>query len=159
MQRDTLAKGRSIAELDLLRLLSEKTQACAEVDRIAEHHRRTVEEKLAWSDPAGRRITAPQRLLPRERTQRGLPHHRGYFALASFLQSPDLQAGARGQILVMSDSPREDGIAKKHRPTLSRTIYLPTGATLVTVIVFPSVETSPVNWTLAPAFAASAAKF
>jgi len=48
MQRDTLAKGRSIAELDLLRLLSEKTQACAEVDRIAEHHRRTVEEKLAW---------------------------------------------------------------------------------------------------------------
>jgi DNA-binding transcriptional MerR regulator len=32
---------------DLLRLSSEKTQACAEVDRIAEQHRRTVEEKLA----------------------------------------------------------------------------------------------------------------
>ena len=31
---------------DLLRL-SEKTQACAEVDRIAEHHRLRVEEKLA----------------------------------------------------------------------------------------------------------------
>jgi DNA-binding transcriptional MerR regulator len=32
---------------DLLRLSSEKTQACVEVDRIAEQHRRTVEEKLA----------------------------------------------------------------------------------------------------------------
>jgi DNA-binding transcriptional MerR regulator len=32
---------------DLLRLSSEKTHACAEVDRIAEQHRRTVEEKLA----------------------------------------------------------------------------------------------------------------
>jgi DNA-binding transcriptional MerR regulator len=32
---------------DLLRLSSEKTKACAEVDRIAEQHRRTVEEKLA----------------------------------------------------------------------------------------------------------------
>ena len=32
---------------DLLRLSSEKTQACAEVDRIAERHRHTVEEKLA----------------------------------------------------------------------------------------------------------------
>ena len=32
---------------DLLRLSSEKTQSCAEVDRIAEQHRRTVEEKLA----------------------------------------------------------------------------------------------------------------
>jgi DNA-binding transcriptional MerR regulator len=32
---------------DLLRLSSEKTRACAEVDRIAEQHRRTVEEKLA----------------------------------------------------------------------------------------------------------------
>ena len=32
---------------DLLRLSSEKTQACAEVDRIAEQHRRAVEEKLA----------------------------------------------------------------------------------------------------------------
>src|SRR5713101_9069996 len=32
---------------DLLRLSSEKTQACAEVDRIAEQHRRRVEEKLA----------------------------------------------------------------------------------------------------------------
>ena len=31
---------------DLLRLSSEKTKACAEVDRIAEQHRRTVEEKL-----------------------------------------------------------------------------------------------------------------
>ena len=31
---------------DLLRLSSEKTQACTEVDRIAEQHRRTVEEKL-----------------------------------------------------------------------------------------------------------------
>src|SRR6266849_739225 len=31
---------------DLLRLSSEKTQACAEVDRIAEQHRRTGEEKL-----------------------------------------------------------------------------------------------------------------
>jgi len=32
---------------DLLRLSSEKTQACAEVDRIAEQHRRAVERKLA----------------------------------------------------------------------------------------------------------------
>jgi len=32
---------------DLLRLSSEKTQACAEVDRIAEQHGRAVEEKLA----------------------------------------------------------------------------------------------------------------
>ena len=32
---------------DLLRLSSEKTKACAEVDRIAAQHRRTVEEKLA----------------------------------------------------------------------------------------------------------------
>src|SRR6266446_4258337 len=32
---------------DLLRLSSEKTQACAEVDCIAEQHRRAVEEKLA----------------------------------------------------------------------------------------------------------------
>src|SRR5438105_15812976 len=32
---------------DLLRLSSDKTQACAEVDRIDEQHRRTVEEKLA----------------------------------------------------------------------------------------------------------------
>ena len=32
---------------DLLRLSSVKTQACAEVDRIAEQHRFTVEEKLA----------------------------------------------------------------------------------------------------------------
>jgi DNA-binding transcriptional MerR regulator len=32
---------------DLLRLSSEKTQACAEVDRIAEQHRRSVEDKLA----------------------------------------------------------------------------------------------------------------
>ena len=32
---------------DLLRLSSEKTRACAEVDRIAELHRRTVEAKLA----------------------------------------------------------------------------------------------------------------
>ena len=32
---------------DLLRLSSEKTQACAEVDRIAEQHRHTVEAKLA----------------------------------------------------------------------------------------------------------------
>ena len=32
---------------DLLRLSSERMQACAEVDRIAEQHRRTVEEKLA----------------------------------------------------------------------------------------------------------------
>jgi len=32
---------------DLLRLSSEKTQACAEVDSIAEQHRRAVEEKLA----------------------------------------------------------------------------------------------------------------
>ena len=32
---------------DLLRLSSVKTQACAEVDRIADQHRRTVEEKLA----------------------------------------------------------------------------------------------------------------
>jgi len=32
---------------DLLRLSSEKTDACAEVDRIAEQHCRTVEEKLA----------------------------------------------------------------------------------------------------------------
>src|SRR5882724_4747031 len=32
---------------DLLRLSSERTQACAEVDRIAEQHRLTVEEKLA----------------------------------------------------------------------------------------------------------------
>ena len=31
---------------DLLRLSSEKTQACAEVDRIAERHRRAVDEKL-----------------------------------------------------------------------------------------------------------------
>ena len=31
---------------DLLRLSSEKTRACAEVDRIAEQHRQTVEEKL-----------------------------------------------------------------------------------------------------------------
>jgi DNA-binding transcriptional MerR regulator len=31
---------------DLLRLSSEKTKACAEVDRIAEQHRGTVEEKL-----------------------------------------------------------------------------------------------------------------
>jgi hypothetical protein len=54
---------------------------------------------------------------------------------------------------------REDGTAQKHRPALSRTFYLPTGAILVTVIVFPSVATSPVNWTFAPAFAASAAKF
>ena len=62
--------------------------------------------------------------------------------------------------LILLDSvPREDGTAKKHRPTLSHTIYLPTGAILVTVIVFPSVATSPVNWTLAPAFATSAAKF
>jgi hypothetical protein len=67
--------------------------------------------------------------------------------------------GRAGLILVRSDSPREDGAAKKHRPTLSRTIYLLTGAILLTVIVFPSVATSPVNWTLAPAFAASAAKF
>ena len=58
-----------------------------------------------------------------------------------------------------SASPREYGTAKKHRPTLSRTIYLATGAILEIVIVFPSVATSPVNWTLAPAFATSAAKF
>ena len=32
---------------DLLRLSSLKTQACADVDRIAEQHRRTVEKKLA----------------------------------------------------------------------------------------------------------------
>jgi len=32
---------------DLLRLSSVKTQACAGVDRIADQHRRTVEEKLA----------------------------------------------------------------------------------------------------------------
>lgn len=32
---------------DLLRLSSEKTQTCAEVDRITEQHRRTVEQKLA----------------------------------------------------------------------------------------------------------------
>jgi len=32
---------------DLLRLSSEKTQACAEVDRIAAQHRRSVEGKLA----------------------------------------------------------------------------------------------------------------
>ena len=32
---------------DLLRLSSVKTQACAEVDRIAEQHRHTVEKKLA----------------------------------------------------------------------------------------------------------------
>ena len=32
---------------DLLRLSSEKTQACGEVDRIAEQHRREVEKKLA----------------------------------------------------------------------------------------------------------------
>ena len=48
---------------------------------------------------------------------------------------------------------------RKYRPTLSRPIYLPTGAILVTVIVFPSVATSPVNWTFAPAFATRAAKF
>ena len=32
---------------DLLRLSSEKTRACAEVDRIAKQHRRVIEEKLA----------------------------------------------------------------------------------------------------------------
>ena len=32
---------------DLLRLSSVKTQACADVDRIAEQHRRTIEQKLA----------------------------------------------------------------------------------------------------------------
>ena len=32
---------------DLLRLSSEKTSVCAEVDRIADQHRRAVEEKLA----------------------------------------------------------------------------------------------------------------
>jgi DNA-binding transcriptional MerR regulator len=32
---------------ELLRLSSEKTRACAEVDRIAEQHRRAIEEKLA----------------------------------------------------------------------------------------------------------------
>jgi DNA-binding transcriptional MerR regulator len=32
---------------DLLRLSSDKTTACAEVDRIAAQHRRSVEEKLA----------------------------------------------------------------------------------------------------------------
>jgi DNA-binding transcriptional MerR regulator len=32
---------------DLLRLSSVKTQACAEVDRIADQHRRTIEKKLA----------------------------------------------------------------------------------------------------------------
>ena len=32
---------------DLLRLSSEKTHACAEVDRIADQHRRTVEAKLS----------------------------------------------------------------------------------------------------------------
>jgi hypothetical protein len=62
-------------------------------------------------------------------------------------------------ILVRGNLQREDGTAQKHRPTLSRTFYLPTGAILVTVIVFPSVATSRVNWTFAPAFAASAAKF
>jgi hypothetical protein len=66
---------------------------------------------------------------------------------------------SRGPILVWSDSPREDGTAKRHRPTLSHSIYLLTGMILVTVIVFPSLATSPVNWTFAPAFAASAAKF
>ena len=66
---------------------------------------------------------------------------------------------SRAPILVRSDSPREDGNAKKHRPTLSHSIYLVTVVILVTVIVFPSVATSPVNWTFAPAFAASAAKF
>lgn len=66
---------------------------------------------------------------------------------------------SRGSILVRSDSRREDGTAKEHRPTLSHSIYLLTGVILVTVIVFPSVATSPINWTFAPAFAASAAKF
>ena len=60
---------------------------------------------------------------------------------------------------VRSDSVREDGAANKHRPTPSRAVYLPEGAILVTVIVFPSVATSPVNWTFAPALATSAAKF
>src|SRR5256885_6656738 len=32
---------------DLLRLSSEKTKACAEVNRIADQHRRAVEQKLA----------------------------------------------------------------------------------------------------------------
>ena len=64
-----------------------------------------------------------------------------------------------GLILFRSDSPGQDGTAKKRRPTLSRTIYLPRRAILVTVIVFPSAATSPVNWTFAPAFATSAAKF
>ncbi len=38
-------------------------------------------------------------------------------------------------------------------------VHLPTGASFVSVMFFPSLSTSPVTWIFAPAFAASVLKF
>ena len=122
---------------------SSPQQALVESTSASSH--RSERTLLRWTTLGARRIRGS-----------GGPDFRSISDVAGLMRIGRL---SRGPILVRSDSLREDGTAKEHRPMLSHSIYLPTGVILVTVIVFPSVATSPVNWTFAPAFAASAARF